>query len=160
MAEIKAPNEYPRDKPIVFLGGVIDQGKADNWQKTVAEALSDLDVTILNPRRDDWDDSWEQSADNPEFVEQVTWELQGQELASVNIYVFGADEKAAKEAEAPITLMELGLHANADHTIVCCPQGYYRKGNVDVTCAYYDIPVYEELDPLIQDVRTLLEEGV
>jgi hypothetical protein len=37
---------------------------------------------------------------------------------------------------APITLLELGLFAQSDKKIVvCCPDGYWRKGNVDILCS-------------------------
>lgn len=33
-------------------------GKADNWQQIVTQSLKDETVTLLNPRRLNWDDSW------------------------------------------------------------------------------------------------------
>jgi Nucleoside 2-deoxyribosyltransferase like len=154
-AEVKAPNGYPKDAFTIFLGGVIDQGKSENWQNLVCEELKDYDVLILNPRRDAWDASWEQSIDNPEFVEQVEWELDSQENSDICLYVFGANEKAAKEAKAPITLMELGLFSKKD-SMVCCPTGYERKGNVDIVCRRCGIPVYESLDELLSDLKELI----
>ena len=35
-------------------------------------------------------------------------------------------------ARAPITLLELGLFARSGKLIVCCPDGYWRKGNIEV----------------------------
>lgn len=155
-AEVKAPNGYPKDAYKIFLGGVIDQGRAENWQMHVVEELKPYNVLILNPRRDNWDPSWDQSDDNPQFVEQVEWELKAQENADICLYVFGKDEKAAKAAEAPITLMELGLFSNQE-AMVCCPPGYYRKGNVDIVCRLKGIPVYENLEDLLKDLKDLIE---
>lgn len=112
--------------PSVFLAGSIEMGTAEDWQTQVQRSLSDLDVLILNPRRDEWDASWEQSINNPAFREQVEWELVGLERATVVAMYF------APATKAPVTLLELGLSARADRLLVCCPQGYWRRGNVEV----------------------------
>jgi hypothetical protein len=157
-AEVKAPNSYPEKAFTIFLGGVIDNGAADNWSLQVVEALSWYNVLLLNPRRDDWDKNLEQTLDCPEFIEQVEWELTGQENADINLYVFAADEKQAKKSKAPITLMELGLSAERNKTIVCCPETYYRSGNVYVVCRRYGIPVYKSLDEMISALTKMLDK--
>jgi len=157
-AEVKAPKAYPKGVYTIFLGGVIDNGAAEPWAEQVVEALKEYNVLLLNPRRDDWDSSWSQTLDNKEFVEQVEWELEGQENADLNIYVFGTDDEQAKKSKAPITLMELGLSAKSTKTIVCCPETYFRSGNVYVTCRRYGIPVYKTLDELLDDLRLILKE--
>lgn len=128
------PLPYTLSQPSVFLAGSIEMGRAELWQDQVAAALRDEPLTILNPRRDDWDASWEQSRANRQFVAQVTWELDAQEQADLIAMYF------APETYAPITLLELGLFAASGKLLVCCPPGYWRKGNVDVVCARYGIP--------------------
>ena len=71
------------------------------------------DVTILNPRRDDWDNSWTQSINNPQFREQVEWELEAMEKADIIAMYFD------KSTKSPITLLELGLFAHTGKMIVC-----------------------------------------
>jgi hypothetical protein len=44
--------------------------------------------------------------------------------------------------KSPISLLELGLHANEQKLIVCCPDGYWRQGNVRVVCERYNIPFF------------------
>lgn len=131
----------------VFLAGSIEMGRAEDWQMTVERALADLPVTILNPRRDEWDATWEQSIDNPPFRGQVEWELEAQERATVIAMYF------APSTRAPITLLELGLFARSGKAIVCCPPGYWRRGNVQVVCARYGVPLVAELEQLVQRVR-------
>ncbi len=155
-ALVKAPDAYPKQGYKSFLGGVIDMGQGEPWHDTVIEALKGYDVTIISPKRDGWESSWEQSLENAQFVEQVEWELEAQESSDLRLYVFASSEKEAKKSKAPITLMELGLHAS-DNTVVCCPDGYYRKGNVDVVCRWFDIPVYSTLDELLADLKTTLD---
>ncbi len=125
-------------------------GRAENWQSSVEETLRPDDVVVLNPRRDEWDDSWAQTIVNPRFREQVEWELAGQEMATVIAMYF------APETKAPITLLELGLFAHSGKLIVCCPDGYWRKGNVDLVCDWYGVPRVETLDQLISRVRRRL----
>jgi hypothetical protein len=127
---VKPPAPLPGDlrTPSVFLAGSIEMGAAEDWQAQVERALQDLDVLILNPRRDAWDASWVKSIDNPPFREQVEWELAGLERASVVAMYF------APSTKAPVTLLELGLCARAGRLVVCCPEGYWRRGNVEVVC--------------------------
>jgi hypothetical protein len=74
MEEIKPPTKFRkfRNKIYVSLAGSIEMGKAEDWQQKVSKELSEFDeINILNPRRDDWDNSWEQSINNQKFKEQV-----------------------------------------------------------------------------------------
>jgi len=117
----------------LFLAGSIEMGAAEQWQAKVISEFKDTHGVILNPRRDDWDSSWEQSMDNQQFSEQVVWELKGLSLADGILMYFDPKTKS------PITLLELGLHAKNKNMIVCCPEGFWRKGNVDIVCMHYNI---------------------
>ncbi len=127
-------------------------GVAENWQTRVAKDMVDYDVVLLNPRRDDWDSSWVQSINDPQFNAQVTWELNGLDWANIVIFYFDPTTKS------PITLMELGItavassHDGSPHVIVCCPEGFWRKGNVEIVCARFGIPMvttYEDMMELL-----------
>jgi hypothetical protein len=144
------PLELHDGERSLFLAGSIAMGQAEPWQAEVEQALADEEVVILNPRRDQWDASWEQSIHNPLFRDQVEWELSGQELATVIAMYF------APATKAPITLLELGLFARSGKLVVCCPAGFWRKGNVEVVCARYAIPLVEDLPALIDRVRPRL----
>lgn len=154
MKEIKAPNKF-KDKIYVFLAGSIEMGEAEDWQEKVIRGLSNFDnIIILNPRRDGWDSSWEQSIDNPKFREQVEWEIEAQEKADYIIMNF------VKDTKSPISLLELGLFARSRKLFVCCPKEFWRKGNVDIVCQIYSgfIP-FENLDDLISTFKEKLREG-
>lgn len=122
-------------------------GEAEDWQTKLTDDLKDIDCLILNPRRDDWDSSWKQTKDNPQFRQQVTWELRAQEQASILVYYF------AEQSKAPITFLELGLFGHKPYTLVFCPKGFYRKGNVDITCERYGIPVCETYVKLLSQLK-------
>jgi hypothetical protein len=139
------------NRPSVFLAGSIEMGLAEPWQARVESALADLEVVILNPRRDDWDNSWRQSIHDPRFREQVEWELAAQERATLIAMYF------APATKAPVTLLELGLAARGGKLLVCCPDGFWRKGNVEVVCARYGIALFDDLTGLVAEVRRRLE---
>lgn len=148
MNEIKAPDAYdPSNIPTVFLAGSIEMGKACDWQTVLKNKLTGVYVQLLNPRRDDWDNSWEQSIENEKFCEQVEWELGGIEDADLVIFYFD------KQTQSPITLLELGIAAaSKSNVVVCCPDGFWRKGNVDIVCHRYEITVLDTLDELAEYV--------
>jgi hypothetical protein len=151
MRYLKPPDslEFDRSRLSVFLAGSIEMGAAEQWQATVAESLRDLDISVLNPRRDAWDATWRQSIDFAPFREQVEWELAAQESADLVAFYF------APETRAPVTLLELGLAAGRKRAVVLCPEGYWRKGNVDVVCARYSIPQVDSIGGLVQHIRRL-----
>src|SRR5215510_11101966 len=142
MVEVRPPAPLPvavreQRAPSVFLAGSIEQGAADDWQARFVSALRDLAVTVLNPRRDAWDASWVQSFDNPLFREQVEWELAALEAASWVAMCFDSTTRS------PITLLELGLYARSGKLLVHCPDGFWRKGNVEVVCRRYGVPMLD-----------------
>jgi hypothetical protein len=149
---IKPPEPLPpaAGPPSVFLAGSIEMGQAEDWQAVVERALADLDVLIFNPRRDVWDAGWAQSVDNPPFREQVEWELAGQERADVIAMYF------APATKAPVTLLELGLFARSGKVVACCPEGFWRRGNVEVVCRRYGVPLVPNLGELIEAIRRRL----
>lgn len=120
----------------IFLGGSIEMGAAVDWQREVVDKLNPRPVSIFNPRRKDWDSSWTQDLNNPQFFEQVSWELDMLDKSDIIGMYFSGDTKS------PISLLELGLHASSGKMIVCCPNEFWRKGNIDVVCQRYGVPVY------------------
>jgi hypothetical protein len=149
MKEIKPPQSIVKNCNInykkIFLAGTIEMGDSEDWQSKVTNALADRPYNILNPRRDNWDSSWSQEFENPNFYQQVTWELNALDKADIIILNILPDSKS------PITLFELGLHADSGKILVCCPKGFYRKGNVDIVCEKFNIPLYENLEKLLHD---------
>lgn len=131
-----------RNKKSIFLAGSIEMGTAEDWQTIVGNTLSHK-FNILNPRRKDWDSSWIQSYDNPQFFQQVNWEINALEKADYILMYFDPNTKS------PISLLELGMHLKSDKLIVVCPDGFYRKGNVEAVCSIYDVILYDILEEAI-----------
>ena len=143
MNVIEAPNKLEFTNNSIFLAGTIDNGDSFDWQSEVIKSLNGFDITILNPRRKDWDSSWKQTFDDPQFNEQVNWELDALDKADFILMYF------APESKSPISLLELGLYANSNKLIVCCPDGFYRKGNVEIVCKRYGISLFNSLELMI-----------
>jgi hypothetical protein len=148
-----SPDQGVKYQKTVFLAGSIEMGAAEDWQRLAEEALADCEVTIFNPRRDDWDSSWEQRIHNPEFSHQVNWEMDRLEEADHILMYF------APSTKSPISLLELGLHAKDEKLIVVCPDGFWRKGNVEIVCLREGIWLYESLADALIDLSSILTES-
>jgi hypothetical protein len=134
MKVIKPPYslENIQNKFSVFLAGSIEMGIAENWQEKIEKALERTDdICILNPRRNDW----------------VSWELEGLEKANMIVFYF------APETKSPVSMLELGLFANSGKLVVCCPEGFWRKGNIDIVCKKYKIKQVNNLEEIIQNIK-------
>ncbi len=136
----------------VFLAGSIEMGIAENWQEKIEQETSLVkNICILNPRRDDWDASWKQDIKNNQFNEQVNWELEGLEKANMIVFYF------SPETKSPVSMLELGLFASSGKVIVCCPEGFWRKGNVDIVCKRYNIEQINNLEEIIKKIKQKLK---
>jgi hypothetical protein len=141
--EIKAPTRLPdpfgsdvelyNADVAIFLAGSIENGFAQDWQKEFV-ARYPKGVLFFNPRRDDWDATWDHNSD--QFNEQVNWEFDMLDDSDIIVMYFDPNTKS------PIGLLELALHASQRKLIVCCPDGYWRQGNVRVVCERYNIPFF------------------
>jgi hypothetical protein len=133
----------------VFLAGSIEMNKATEWQKRVVAALEDLSVAILNPRRMAWDPDWEQRPSNPDFRAQVTWEHDGLDTVDVVALYFEAGTNST------IALMELAKVAaeRPKDIVVCCPEGFWRVGNVEMTVERYELCLVRNFADMVEGVR-------
>jgi hypothetical protein len=139
----------------IFLAGSIEMGVAEDWQSNVEELFLNYQAAVLfNPRRAEWDSSWTQDIENPQFYQQVNWELNALEKSDLIFMYFAPGTKS------PISLLELGLFAHTGKMIVCCPDGFWRKGNVDIVCDRYGIPVYSDFDRACSELRRKFVESL
>lgn len=144
----------------IFLGGTIDMddstGKAASrdWQKElenkVKETKFDKQVTIFNPRRDEWEET-------DKFMnEQVNWELDHQDKCDLMILNLG------EKSKSPISLLELGIHCQdvPQKLVVFCKEGFYRYQNVRIVCERYNIPIIHsnDTDDIINEVIKRIKE--
>jgi len=154
MRVIRSPEPLslgPRERS-VFLGGTIDMGDSGDWQQALVDALTASSGTLLNPRREHWSAGDGSDAENPRFRAQVAWELAAMEAASLIAFYF------APTSLAPITLLELGLAARSGKALVCCPRGYWRRGNVVAVCEHHGVPMVDSLDGRVVAVRAFCQK--
>lgn len=137
-------------KPSVILYGSIEPNPTTGWQTSVAKSLSDLPIDIINPRCDAWDSTWKEDVSDIRFKEQVEWEMDHAKLADVIAFYFKPGTLT------PVTLLELGMYAGSGRAVVCCPEGFYKRGNVQIVCQRYGIVLLQSLDELHEAIRTRL----
>ena len=137
----------------VFLAGTIDLGNSVDWQTLLAQELeqrfADTALNVYSPRRAEWFGT--PTTDNPEFIRQVVWEMDNLEAADIIVMRMLADSKS------PVSLLELGLHAHSGKLIVFCEDGFWRKGNVDLTCWRHAIAQVDSTAALLDELRSRIE---
>lgn len=152
-----APETYPKtyNYRSMFLAGSIEMDNAEDWQQRFIKEFEGnrhySTLRIFNPRREQWDSSWDQNINSKNFYEQVTWELDALDNSDVIAMYFDPDTKS------PISLMELGLYSEKKKLAVCCPDGFWRKGNVDIVCQRYNIPVFTDWNTWIVELKRKLK---
>jgi hypothetical protein len=140
-----------RRKHSIFLAGSIDMGASEDWQTYVIDKIKYKKAhNWFNPRRLDWDSSWVQELENPQFNQQVKWEINALKKADIIVMNFTSG------SISPISLLELGMFAHTGKMLVCCPKEFWRKGNVDIICEEYDIPLFEDLDSLLSRLEQII----
>lgn len=148
---ITAPHRIHKDNEMfsVFLAGSIEMGRASDWQQEAIALFkkytpedAPADLTLFNPRRPDWDSTIKQEFTDPSFYQQVMWELNALSEASVILFYFEPG------TISPISLFELGaFHHKA---VVVCPEGYTRKGNVDINCDFFGVTQKNSLEEAVK----------
>lgn len=125
----------------IFLAGTIDMGNSEDWQQEVYESFLDRTGKYLffNPRQDNWDASREGEMDY-----QVNWELSHLEKADkILMYITGG-------SKSPISLLEMGLHMQSGKMVVACEPEYYRYDNVRITCGFYGVALFDNLEDALK----------
>lgn len=125
MIYIESPANYnvfaaDQSDLLIFLAGGISH--CPQWQKQMVSLLSDTNLILLNPRREDF------PIDDPSAaLSQITWEHDYLRLASAILFWFPC------ETLCPIVLFELGAWAMAEKLIfVGVHPDYLRRQDVEI----------------------------
>ena len=149
--------DLKRHPTSVFLAGSITG--ADNWQQKAADEIATWPIqgVIFNPRRKEWAESDPSNViDKDRFREQVEWELERIEGASQVLFNF------VPGTLAPITLAEFGIRytnlryagqLSAERNIVVCPEGFWRRGNVEIMCDRHGIALFSDMDIALIELK-------
>lgn len=154
MIEIKAPNpiDHIDDHKTfsIFLAGSNEMGAATEWRDNLVSELKEYDVTIFNPRQDNWDPDIKQTIIDSRFNKHVNWELDALDKASLIVFYFDPNTKS------PVTLLELGLFANKGNVIVCCPDMFWQKGIAEIVCKRHSIKFEHTFENLVSQIKLLM----
>lgn len=139
-----------------FLAGTIDMGNSENWQANVIQTIKDMlkteeldnasqniTIHIYNPRRAEGFD--ESNKEDKEY--QINWELE--HLEKCNLIIMNLLDNS----KSPISLLELGLFSKSNKLNVICSPNFYRYDNVRITCKRYNIPLFNNLKDMFNDVK-------
>lgn len=153
---IHAPSEEPpRGVKSVFLAGTTSEVDSADWRETLASSLSKHPVTIYNPYRADWDSTWREDATFAPYREQVLWELDKQAKADLVVVYFHP------ATQAPVSLLEFGLWAQVPGKVIAvCPEGYWKRGNVQIVCHKLGVEMLDDIDELAGAVVRKLSLGL
>lgn len=120
----------------VFLGGTIDSGNSEDWQKEICkEFINNEDYVIFNPRRDEWPNEG-----SSEVIRQIKWEHKRMDESDIIVINILPDSKS------PISLMEIGMYNESGKLLVFCTDEFYRFDNVRIVCEKYNIKLFETND--------------
>lgn len=123
MKILTAPEEGHSGKHSLFLAGGISN--CGDWQSQMTALLADTNLTLINPRRPQFD------MNDPTVTEaQIAWEYHYLRQAAAVLFWF------PPETLCPITLFELGgaLERNAP-IFVGCHSAYARREDVRIQVA-------------------------
>lgn len=136
---ITSPSEkkISNNKLKIFLGGTIDSGKSEDWQKKICKKYAnDKQIIVFNPRRAEWPSD----SDHNEVIRQIKWEHKRMDESDYIVMNILPDSKS------PISLMEIGMYCHSNKLLVFCTDKFYRYDNVKVVCEKYKIKLFETND--------------
>ncbi|KAI8951952.1 hypothetical protein F4801DRAFT_260458 [Xylaria longipes] len=141
---IRAPSEEPvKGIKSVFLAGTTTAVGNIDWRQKLSASLSEYPITVFNPNRPDWDSTWREDITFDPFREQVSWELDKQEKADLVVVYFHP------ATHAPVSLLEFGLSARIPGKVIAiAPEGYSKRGNVQMVCQRFGIELLDNIDTL------------
>lgn len=153
---IHAPSEEPpRGIKSIFLAGTTSKVDPVDWREALSSSLSKYPITIYNPYRADWDCTWREDVNFAPYREQVLWELDKQAKADLVIVYFHP------ATQAPVSLLEFGLSAQVPGKVIAvCPEGYWKRGNVQVVSQKFGVELLDDVEQLESAIVQKLSLGL
>ena len=67
--------------------------------------------------------------------------------------------EGVQAAELTVQPISTGVVSRSGRVVVCCPPGYWRRGNLEVACERYGVPLVSTLPELVAEVRGRVAGG-
>ena len=160
MAEVITPTTPEKDygnKKIVFLAGPIKG--APNWQKQAIADLSDLDVCIANPRRE--------NSDGFNMDLQIEWESRF--LAAADVIMFwippketdiaGRDYAQTTRFELSEWAVKTNYNSGRKKIVVGIDEAFYGRSYIAIRLSEKNIAVYNNYADTLAQVKQQLTTG-
>lgn len=149
MKYIECPEVYTGNDTSLFLAGGITW--CSDWQQEMISKLWSFPLTLLNPRRKNFDIT------NPLMErEQIAWEHEHLEKATMISFWF------PPETLCPITLFELGKYLKEVDKIlfVGVDDDYQRKRDLEIQIPLVrpELKIVSSIDALVDQIRSKLIE--
>ncbi|KAF2740375.1 hypothetical protein EJ04DRAFT_507912 [Polyplosphaeria fusca] len=145
--------EYIGENKSLFLAGSIEMGAAITWQRGILPYFQHLPLTVCNPRRGHWDTTTKPTKADKNFHNQVEWELNALDKATVICFFFDITTLS------PVSMLELGLWAKNGNVVVCCNEEFFWKGgNIRIVCDRLGIPYVTDFSQLIATTKKMLKK--
>ena len=152
-----SPTKNYSDKKIVFLAGPIKG--APDWQAQAVSDLSDLDIYVANPRRE--------NVMNFNLDLQVDWESRF--LAAADVIMFWIPPKVADVSgrdyaqTSRFELAEWVIKTRYNHTrkqlVIGIDDAFFGKSYIVKRLQAENMPVYSTYAETLNKVRSLLKSG-
>lgn len=143
MREFVALQEGEERRNSLFLAGGISH--CHDWQREMSARLADTDLTLYNPRRDNF------PMNDPEAArEQIEWEHRHLRRAEAILFWF------PPETLCPITLFELGAWSHSTKPLfVGVHPEYQRRTDIEIQLhlSRPEVQIVYSLDALADQVR-------
>ncbi|MGK0209225.1 MAG: hypothetical protein ACI83O_000495 [Patescibacteria group bacterium] len=143
MEYIECPQPLTSENTSIFLAGGITG--CEDWQKNIVELLKNQNVTLINPRRANYD-----FTDPKAEEEQITWEYHMLKRANMILFYF------PPETLCPITLYELGKALMSNRKIfIAVHPGYKRIRDVEFQTRLIkaEIEIVHSLEKLSHQIK-------
>ena len=62
----------------------------------------------------------------------------------------------APGSQSPVSMLEFGLYARSSKLMTVCPDGFWRKGNIDIVSEKYKVKNYQTIDVLLSELKNMI----
>jgi hypothetical protein len=145
---------YERYRARVFVAGTSEESMGTEWRGQVVAGLEDLPIAIVKSRLAERGGAGEQRCWNPQFRSHVKRERAGLDDADVVLMYLGRGPACAR---LMLDLGSLVMERLGNTLVVCCPEEFELRGDVEMMAERQEICLVESLDEMVAEARSRLK---